>query len=107
MIEITNEKWREIQQDNSTTIIFVHTPFCATCQLAERMLQVMEEVDKSTIFYRMNASLFPTFMNQYQIESVPALLCFDHNQVVDKLYAFDSVTKLHGVLHEWKQMFSK
>ncbi|QXE03441.1 thioredoxin family protein [Terribacillus sp. DMT04] len=71
--------------------IFVHTPFCGTCQLAEKMLQTVEAVMKTEYYHKLNASLFPDFMQQHQIESVPCLITFQDGQVKDKTYAFQSV----------------
>lgn len=102
-MEINKESWNEVFVNEEPQIIFVHTPFCATCQLAERMLSIIEEADQVQSFYRMNASFFPEFMKQNQVQSVPALLLVKAGVVLDRLYAFESVTKLHNVLERWKQ----
>ncbi|UOQ85294.1 thioredoxin family protein [Gracilibacillus salinarum] len=103
MMEMTTENFAEILQEKKTFVMFVHTPFCATCQLAEKMITVMEQTDPSIAYYRLNASFFPTFMEFNKIHSVPALLLIRDGQVIDQLYAFESVTKLHGVMEDWKQ----
>ncbi|GAE92856.1 thioredoxin [Gracilibacillus boraciitolerans JCM 21714] len=100
MIEVRSDYWDLIQQDKQ--IVFVHTPFCATCQLAERMLTIMEESYREQNYYRLNASFFPVFMEKNKITSVPALLLVKNGVVEDKLYAFESVVKLHEVLNNWK-----
>ncbi|MFD2656302.1 thioredoxin family protein [Gracilibacillus thailandensis] len=103
MIDIKKEQWKSLLHHEESLVIFVHTPFCATCQLAERMLAILEESDQAQFFYRMNASFFPEFMKENKIQSVPALLLVKDGLVVDQLYAFESVTKLHAVLEGWKQ----
>ncbi|MGP4040608.1 thioredoxin family protein [Gracilibacillus sp. D59] len=103
MIDIKKESWNDLLHHEEVLIIFVHTPFCATCQLAERMLTILEESDHTQSFYRMNASFFPEFMKHNKIQSVPALILVKEGLVVDLLYAFESVTKLHNVLESWKQ----
>ncbi|QGH34200.1 thioredoxin [Gracilibacillus salitolerans] len=103
MIDIKKENWDNLLHYEEPLVIFVHTPFCATCQLAERMLTILEEADQAQSFLRMNASFFPEFMENNKIQSVPALLLVKDGGVVDKLYAFESVTKLHNVLEGWKQ----
>lgn len=101
MIEMKEEMLAELQAGKTPAVIFVHTPFCATCQLAEKMLIILEEASPQQTFYRLNASLFPEFMRVNKIESVPALLLLKNGEIRDKLYAFESVTKLFGVLNEW------
>ncbi|WP_342005072.1 thioredoxin family protein [Terribacillus halophilus] len=71
--------------------IFVHTPFCGTCQLAEKMLLTVESVMGQEYYHKLNASLFPDFMQEYQIESVPCLLILKQGKVQEKIYAFHSV----------------
>lgn len=42
-------------------------------------------------YHKLNASLFPDFMQEYQIESVPCLIIFKQGEVQEKIYAFHSV----------------
>ncbi|WP_366249943.1 thioredoxin family protein [Terribacillus aidingensis] len=71
--------------------IFVHTPFCGTCQLAEKMLLAVEAMMGQEYYHKLNASLFPDFMQEHQIESVPCLITFKQGEVQEKIYAFQSV----------------
>ncbi|SER78870.1 hypothetical protein SAMN04487944_11052 [Gracilibacillus ureilyticus] len=104
MKEVSKETWDTIKNDKA--IIFIHTPFCATCQLAEKMLRVIEEADPSRVIYRMNASFYPDFMIENKIESVPAVVIWDGDNVRDKLYAMESVTKLYGLIEDWEQKWN-
>ncbi|WP_163536549.1 thioredoxin family protein [Gracilibacillus sp. YIM 98692] len=103
MIELTTDKWQEEFHHNEYKILFVHTPFCATCQLAERMLGVVEETENNVPLYRMNASFFPDFMEKNKIKSVPALLLVYNDTVTDDLYAFESVPKIYQYVQSWKK----
>lgn len=58
-------------------LLYIYTPFCGTCQLARTMLDKIEAVHREDIFYEMNASLFPEFMQEHKIESVPCLLIME------------------------------
>lgn len=42
-------------------------------------------------YHKLNASLFPDFMQEHQIESVPCLITFKQGEVQEKIYAFHSV----------------
>lgn len=68
--------------------LFIHSPFCGTCHVARAMLDKIEMIHKQSIFYEMNASIHPEFMQTYKIESVPCLFIKKDNKVVEKIYAF-------------------
>lgn len=97
MKQITGEQLKQAQ-----FILFIHTPFCGTCQVARKMLHQIESVHKTDIFYEMNASLFPNFMQENQVESVPCLLIKDQNKVKEKIYAFQSIGNIYRYLLLYK-----
>lgn len=94
---------QEITEDilaSDNFILFIHSPFCGTCHLAEAMLRQIELVHKRDIFYDMNASLFEEFMQEAQVESVPCLLFKKSGKIVEKVYAFHSVPNIYTYLYE-------
>ncbi|WP_106496775.1 thioredoxin family protein [Lentibacillus sp. Marseille-P4043] len=97
MQEITTEV---LQQDHY--LLFIHTPFCGTCALARTMLDKIESVHQESIFYHMNASFYPDFMQDNQIESVPCLLIKTDNEVQEKVYAFHSIANIYSYLMKYK-----
>ena len=93
-----------LQKENS--ILYIHTPFCGTCHLARAMLNKIEEVHGKHIFYEMNASLYPQFMQEAKIESVPCLLIKKDNVIKEKIYAFKSIANIyHYLMIYCPQMF--
>src|SRR5699024_9907459 len=89
--QITNELLNQ-----ERFLLYIHTPFCGTCHLARSMLAQIESVHKSDIFYEMNASLFPEFMQETQVESVWCVLMNVNNEVKEKVYAFRSITDIYS-----------
>lgn len=79
-------------------ILFIESPFCGTCHIAKSMLTKIESIHKQDIFYKMNASLYPEFMQEEKIESVPCLLIKDANEVKEKVYAFKSFQNIYSYL---------
>ncbi|WP_077623584.1 thioredoxin family protein [Sediminibacillus massiliensis] len=77
-----------------TGFLFVQTPFCGTCQLASKMLATIEKMDSDINFYEMNASLFPEFMQNQRVESVPCLIILQSGVVKEKIYAFRSIPNI-------------
>lgn len=79
-------------------ILFIESPFCGTCHIAKSMLTKIESTHKQDIFYKMNASLHPDFMQEEKIESVPCLLIKDDSEVKEKVYAFKSIQNIYSYL---------
>ncbi|CDO03148.1 thioredoxin [Oceanobacillus picturae] len=96
------------QLNDGDYLLYIYTPFCGTCALARTMLEKIEQVHKETIFYEMNASLYPEFMIENQVESVPCLLIMKDHQIKEKVYAFQSIPNIYGYLMEYKpELFVK
>lgn len=95
--EVTKE---QLEQDN--LLLYIYTPFCGTCNVAKSMLKKMESVHNKEIFYQMNASLHPEFMQDYKIESVPCLFIKRNKEVKEKIYAFKSIGNIYSYLIEYK-----
>ncbi|MFC7322197.1 thioredoxin family protein [Halobacillus campisalis] len=75
--------------------IYIYSPFCATCHLAHTMLETIEHTMEGQMFWELNASLHPKFMQNYQIKSVPCLLITNNGEIKEKIYAFHSVPYMY------------
>jgi thiol-disulfide isomerase/thioredoxin len=80
---------------------FIQSPFCGTCQLAEKMLKTIETTYDKELFYDLNASLHPRLMMNYQIESVPCLLITKNGYLHEKVYAFHSVPHMYELMSKY------
>ena len=96
---------REITKDvlqEDSYLIYIHTPFCGTCRMANSFLRQIELAHDQEIFYSMNASLYPEFMQDQKIESVPCLLIKNENEIKEKVYTFHSVPHIYTYLITYK-----
>lgn len=89
--EITAEQLEE----KNDYLLFIHTPFCGTCHVARSFLEKIEKTHQQDIFYEMNASLHPEFMQKYKVESVPCLFIMKENEVKEKVYTFYSISNIY------------
>jgi len=96
--EITVEQLEKQDQ----YFLYIHTPFCGTCHLARSFLEKIEATHQRTIFYEMNASFYPDFMQAYKIESVPCLLIKNENKIQEKIYTFYSIPNIYQYLWKYK-----
>ncbi|WP_033445588.1 thioredoxin domain-containing protein [Ornithinibacillus scapharcae] len=88
-------------------LLYIYTPFCGTCQVARTMLEKIESVHQKDIFYKMNASLYPEFMHEHKVESVPCLIIKKDNEMKEKIYAFRSIPNIYRYLLEYQpELFS-
>lgn len=89
-------------------LLYIYTPLCGTCALARSMLDKIESVHQQDIFYEMNASLNPDFMQTFKIESVPCLMIMEDGEIRDKVYAFKSIANIYSYLMAYKsELFAK
>ena len=95
MIEITEFELKTmIQNDRQLIIVFVYTPMCGTCKVAQQMLEIIELTYSDIVLFKTNIQNIPTLRNQLQISSVPCLLRYKNQQQLKPIYAFQSVPYL-------------
>lgn len=94
MQEWTREEWEAKRQAEEKTAFYLYTPMCGTCQVASRMMEVTEQVVKNIEIGKANLNFMGQLAIDYEIESVPCLLIAENGEVVEKVYAFQSVPNL-------------
>lgn len=88
----------EIMEEKDDLLLYIHTPFCGTCHVARSFLETIESTLQKQVFYEMNASLYPGFMQAEKIESVPCLLIVRAGEVKEKVYTFHSIANIYHYL---------
>lgn len=90
-----SELLSKIKEEANAFALFVHTPFCGTCALAHKMLQIVEAMGRSIPIYTINIAFAPRFREHYRIGSVPCLGIFEQGAMRRKEYALHSVDQLY------------
>lgn len=90
MNEWTLEQWNSHKNSGQLAMFYIYTPLCGTCQVASKMMQVVQEMKPFSIG-QANINYLENFAMDYQIESVPCLLIAKGGTVYKKIYAFQSV----------------
>lgn len=70
--------------------------------MAQKILKQIETAHAKDIFYEMNASLYPDFMQAMKIESVPCLLIKQKHEIKEKVYVFHSAANIYHYLLKYK-----
>lgn len=74
----------------STGLVYLYTPLCGTCQVASKMLLVIDQL-VNVKMGKMNLNYFPDVAKNMKVESVPCLLFVKDGMITQKMYAFHSV----------------
>ncbi|BFH13571.1 hypothetical protein J6TS7_40910 [Paenibacillus dendritiformis] len=77
--------------------LYVYSPFCGTCRLAEWMLALLEQSYPQLAIGSVNVLEAAELVQAHRIESVPCLLLWgdeapERENRPEKIYAFHSVT---------------
>jgi thioredoxin-like negative regulator of GroEL len=81
----------QLTGEHEPLAIFFYTPFCGTCKLAMRMLDVVLELDPALPLVRCNLHFAPQLAADWQISSVPCIVWIKQGRVIHKLYRMRSV----------------
>ncbi|MFC4323545.1 thioredoxin family protein [Litchfieldia salsa] len=98
MKEWTREDIEQNLSNNELTYVYLYTPMCGTCQMAKKMLEVVDELLPNLDIGQCNLNYLPEKAREWEIESVPCLLTFSQGQMTEKIYAFKSVDYLYSKL---------
>lgn len=88
--------------NKSTGCLYFYTPMCGTCQVAGKMLTVIEQLLPNIDYGKADLNFIPEMAGKFEIESVPCLIIVNRGEVQEKIYAFQSVPYLYEKLKNLK-----
>ncbi|WP_243290392.1 thioredoxin family protein [Bacillus sp. FJAT-47783] len=97
MVELSEQQLQNIENEEQF-ILYLYTPLCGTCQLAKKMLTVVDTAIPSLNIFMKDLNYIPTYAEKWEIESVPCLLVFQKGEIIMKKYAFHSIEHLYETL---------
>lgn len=98
MKDWTKDEWQEQLANEAVTAFYLYTPMCGTCAVASKMMDVAQELLPDFPMGKANLNYMESVAYEYEIESVPCLLISKDGEVVEKLYAFQSVLNVYELL---------
>ncbi|WP_025026496.1 thioredoxin family protein [Caldalkalibacillus mannanilyticus] len=87
-----------IKFNKGAVALFFYTPFCGTCKMASKMLEITLEAIPEAIMYKCNVNRVPDIIQQWEISSVPCIVLLQGAKVEQKIYAMQSVADLYTLL---------
>lgn len=97
MKEWTREEVLNNRNISGNLALYFYTPLCGTCQLASKMLDIVEKIVLDHDFVKSDLNYVPEAAEMYSIESVPCLIIFQQGSLKHKIYAFQSVPYLYDL----------
>ncbi len=101
MIEWKEKKLKQLNK--GLYIMYLYTPMCGTCQVAKKMLSVVDELFPDLDIHSVNLNYYPEDAKELGIESVPCLLIFKDEQIMEKVYAFQSVGYIYDLIKQYNR----
>ena len=98
MEQWTREQWIEQLQSGEQCAFYLYTPLCGTCDVASKMLTVIENLLPDFPIGMANINYLGDFAMEMQVESVPCLIIANNGEIQEKIYAFQSVPFLYTLL---------
>jgi thioredoxin-like negative regulator of GroEL len=92
------ELLRRTERKDKPFAVFVYTPFCGTCKVAARMLDIIAAAHPELPLDRININFIPGLAERWTIESVPCLLLLEGDRPTARLYAFRSIQHVYRFL---------
>lgn len=91
---------RPVAAAGSRRALYVYSPFCGTCRLAERILALLEQSYPQLAIASVDVLDAAELVQAHRIESVPCLLLWgedtpERENGPEKIYAFHSVTYMY------------
>ncbi|MEW9109390.1 thioredoxin family protein [Cytobacillus gottheilii] len=94
MLEWSQQEIESALKNDFSGFIYLYTPMCGTCQMAGKMLTVVNELLTESAIRKADLNYMPTLAEKWNVESVPCLLIVHNGEVTEKIYAFHSVPYL-------------
>ena len=93
-----HELLERLHQTTAPVAIFVYTSLCGTCQLAERMLEIVVATGVKTPIYKININYASVLVDKWKITSVPCLVMIQEGRTIQTEYAMQSVDHLYTLI---------
>ncbi|MDE5977675.1 MAG: thioredoxin family protein [Turicibacter sp.] len=91
LTSVSYEELKEIWQQKSLVITLTYTPICGTCQVAKKMLEVIQTTLPNLNVFIINLNYYEKMAIDYEIMSVPCLLIHKNEACIERVYTFESV----------------
>lgn len=95
MTEWTEQQLRtRLSLLSESQFVYLYTPWCGTCKMTEKMLQVVMTLMPDLPIVKSNVNFCPQLVQSWKIESVPCIVHLKQHGIADKRYRMQGVDDL-------------
>jgi thioredoxin-like negative regulator of GroEL len=99
--QISEDDWLRLKRiGGGQDALFFASPFCGTCKVAERMLDVVQAIGVPVTLYKLNINEAVKLRSDWRITSVPCIVIIKNGEPERIEYAMRSVEHLLQLLKE-------
>jgi thioredoxin-like negative regulator of GroEL len=69
-----------VSKQEGSFAVFLYTPFCGTCKITERMLDIILTMQPSLPLLKSNINFIPQISREWQITSVPCIVILEQGK---------------------------
>ncbi|OPH47251.1 hypothetical protein BC351_12170 [Paenibacillus ferrarius] len=97
MQELTQQELidRVNHNEEGSFAVFLFTPFCGTCKITERMLEIIRTMQPDLPLVKSNINFLPQLSREWQITSVPCIVMLEAGKENTFMYRMQSVDELY------------
>jgi thioredoxin 1 len=100
MVDWSQKDFEQFMQNKGTGLMYFYTPICGTCQMAAKMLEVIQQLYPELPLGKADLNYMPEMAEALEIKSVPCLLLIRNGVIAEKIFAFHSVPYLHEQIQQ-------
>lgn len=103
LTEISEQDLNELlgQRGWRGAVLFV-TPWCGTCQLAERMMAAVQATGTSLPVFKLNINYTPAYRESWRLASVPCVVLIEGGNAVQIEYRLNGADYLFRLIKEFE-----
>lgn len=84
MIEKNHQELNEILKEGKKVLLDVYGTFCGPCKVLLPKLETLEKEYPNIVFLKMDVQKNMTFVNEKKINSVPTVLIFNGEELINR-----------------------
>ena len=100
VVEIKESEFKEKINTKGKVVVDCYAPWCGPCRMISPIIDELSEEITECTFYKMNVDEAEEIASEYNIMSIPTILIFDKNELVNTLVGFKTKEDLETIINE-------